>query len=392
RSHEQIARAFLESPRTISRELARASAKIRDAGVAFAVPVPQQRARRLASVLAAVYLLFNEGYAPTQDDRAVDPQTCAQAIDLGRRILELMPDEPEVMGLLALMVLHHARRDSRVSKAGDLVPLNDQDRSRWHRTEIERGTALLGRAMALAQPGAYQLQAAVAALHADAERPQDTDWTQITALYGALLQKSPTPVVELNAAVALSMATSPERGLAWIARLKARGVLDRYPLLYATEGDLLERMGRRVEAARAFERALALTASPRERAFLQRRVSGLAHVQRRRRPRASEDVLALSDWAWSRVKALFPKRKGRGRPARSDRLLLDAVLWVLATGRPWRELPPEMGPWQTAYHRFRMWENDGRMLAVLQRLRGHSAAATGGAHLARAVGPVEGVR
>ncbi|MBX2799539.1 MAG: transposase [Myxococcales bacterium] len=388
RTTDQVARAFLERPEATAQRLSRGSAKLREAGVAFAVPGPRHRAERLAAVLATIYLLFNEGYAPTSDERPVNPALCGQALALGHRVAELLPEEAEVHGLVALMQLHHARRDGRVDAQGRLVPLDQQDRRRWHSSEIAAGQATLDVAMALGAPGPYQLQAAIAALHARAARAADTDWTSITALYGGLLQRIPSPIVELNAAVALAMARGPAAGLAWIERLVERDQLSDYPLLHAARGDLLQRLDRTDEAARAFEQALSLTRNASERAHLQQRLAGTSTVRRRRRAPTGRTVRPLSDRAWSRVRALFPRRRGRGRPGRPDRTMLDAILWVLGTGAPWRQLPEAFGPWQTAYGRFRAWENDGRLVQVVARLR-HTGVTPLQAHLSRRAAPGE---
>jgi RNA polymerase sigma-70 factor (ECF subfamily) len=222
-----------------------------------------------------VYLVFNEGYAATSGDSPVRHDLAAEAIRLGRLVCELLPDETEARGLLALMLLHDSRRDTRVALSGESVPLEEQDRSRWDRVAIADGLAQLDRALAARRPGPYQIQAAIAALHARAERPQDTDWPQIAALYAGLLRLVPTPVVELNAAVALAMANGPNalaEGLDWIDRIAARAELADYYLLPAARADLLRRAGRPQEARAAYQRALALATNAAERAYLIRRL------------------------------------------------------------------------------------------------------------------------
>lgn len=376
-STEAVARAFLESPGATARRLSRASSKIRDAGIPFAIPGPRARVERVSAVLSAVYLLFNEGYLATDDPRPVRPEVCEQALHLGRSIATLLPDEPEITGLLALMTLHHARRDGRVDAEGHLVLLEHQDRTRWHAAEIRAGMELLDQALAHGRPGVYQIQAAIAALHAQAPTAADTDWAQITALYAALLQHAPSPVVELNAAVALAMSSGPERGLRWLDDLERRGVLEGYGLLHAARADLLARLGRMDDARRACDRALELVHNPRERALLESRRAGLGVKRRRRRTRRDGVVRPLSARDWRRIQALFPEKRRRGRPRRPDRQMVEAILWVLATGRPWREVPGSYGPWQTVYHRFREWEQDGRLLAICQRLAHRRGAIRG---------------
>lgn len=376
-STEAVARAFLETPSTTARRLSRASSKIRDAGIPFSIPGPRARVERVSAVLGAVYLLFNEGYLATDDERSVRPEVCEHALALGRSVSDLLPDEPEITGLVALMTLHHARRDGRVDAEGHLVLLERQDRARWHTDEVQTGLALLDRALAQGRPGVYQIQAAIAALHAQAPTAAETDWTQITALYAALLQHAPSPVVELNAAVALAMASGPERGLRWLDALDARGVLDGYSLLHAARADLLARLGRGDEARAACDRALEHVRNPRERTLLEERRADLGVRRRRRRSRRDATPRPLSGRDWRRIQPLFPQRPRRGRPSRPDREMIEAILWVLATGRPWREVPAHYGPWQTVYHRFRAWEEDGRLLEVCRRLAHRRGAARG---------------
>ena len=272
-STREIARAFLEPEATTAQRLVRVQRKILDARIPYEVPTRELLPERLQAVLGVVYLVFNEGYASTEHDGLVRPDLCTEAIRLGRLLVELMPDEPEVRGLLALMLLHDARRPARVDDEGALVPLEAQDRRRWQRPAIAEGLLELDTALAQRRRGPYQVQAAIAALHARAARAEDTDWPQIAALYGGLLQEQPGAVVELNAAVALAMAEGPERGLAWIDRLAENDALRGYHLLPAARADLLRRLGRLHEAGLAYAAALALVRSPAERRYLERRLA-----------------------------------------------------------------------------------------------------------------------
>ena len=270
-STREIARAFLEAEATTAQRLVRVQRKIREARIPYEVPARDALPQRLQAVLGVVYLVFNEGYAATAAGDLVRPDLCAEAIRLGRLVVELMPEEPEALGLLALMRLHDARRDARTDPSGALVPLEEQDRSRWSADAIADGLALLDRALALRRRGPYQIQAAIAALHARAPRAADTDWAQIAALYRGLVADQPGAVVELNAAEALAMAEGPERGLAWIDRLDASGELAGYHLLPAARADLLRRLGRNAEAEAAYDAALRLVRNPAERLYLERR-------------------------------------------------------------------------------------------------------------------------
>jgi RNA polymerase sigma-70 factor (ECF subfamily) len=266
----EIARAFLVPETTMGQRLVRAKRKIRDAGIPYRVPPPELLPERVPAVLAVLYLVFNEGYAATGGP-LLRRELCDEAIRLARVVNELLPDQPEVPGLLGLMLLQHSRRDARTSTDGELVLLEDQDRARWDRAMIDEGLALLERAMALGRPGPYQVQAAIAALHTQAPRPEDTDWPQIAALYGSLLRMSPSPVVALNRAVAVAMADGPQAGLALADRLAVD--LDEYHLFHATRADLLRRADRGSEARIAYRRALELVTNPQERAFLERRLA-----------------------------------------------------------------------------------------------------------------------
>ena len=275
-STREIARAFLEPEATTAQRLVRAKRKILDARIPYEVPSRELLPERLQAVLGVVYLVFNEGYASTEGDGLVRTDLCGEAIRLGRLLVELLPEEPEAQGLLALMLLHDARRATRIDAAGALIPLEEQDRSRWQRDEIAEGVAILEAALRRRRRGPYQLQAAIAALHAEAERAEATDWEQIAALYAGLLSEQPSPVVELNAAVALAMARGPEQGLAWIERLEQGGELAGYHLLPAARADLLRRLGRPKEAAASYRAALALVRSPAERLYLERRLAACA--------------------------------------------------------------------------------------------------------------------
>lgn len=274
-STREIARAYLESEDAAAQRMVRAKRKITEAGIPFEIPAPDRLAERLELVLQVIYLVFNEGYGATSGQSLLRPDLGAEAIRLARILRELMPEQAEVHGLLALMQLQHARRDARVSTLGELVTLEKQDRARWHAEEIAEGQRTLDAALALHAPGPYQVQAAIAALHAGAPDPEQTDWAQIAQLYGALLRFWPTPVVELNAAVAVGMADGYARGLELIEAVEARGELARSHYLYAARADLLRRLGRKAEAAAAFDRALALVANEVERDYLQQQRDSL---------------------------------------------------------------------------------------------------------------------
>jgi RNA polymerase sigma-70 factor (ECF subfamily) len=266
-----IAHAFLVPEPTMAQRLVRAKGKIRDAGIPYRVPAEADLPERIGGVLAVVYLIFNEGYSASSGDRLVREDLCTEAIRLGRLLAELMPDEPEVTGLLALMLLISARRASRTTPEGDLVRLAEQDRSLWDRALIEEGQALVRRCLLLDRPGPYQIQAAINAVHSDAPSVGDTDWGQIVALYDQLMAIAPTPVAALNRAVAVAEVDGPEAALALADELDLGG----YHLFHAIRADLLRRLGREAEAAAAYEAAIALTENAAERAFLQRNLRAL---------------------------------------------------------------------------------------------------------------------
>jgi RNA polymerase sigma-70 factor, ECF subfamily len=273
---EEIAGAFLVPLPTMAQRLVRAKRKIRNARIPYRVPPADALPERRAAVAAVIYLIFNEGYSASSGDALIRRALCAEAIRLGRLLLRLLPDDPELQALLALMLLHDSRRAARTGADGALVLLEDQDRSLWDQQQITAGLALVERALKAAfPPGAYALQAAIAALHAQAATPAATDWPQIAALYDVLLQLHPSPIVELNRAVAVAMVDGPAAGLRLIDSLAARGALDDYRLLHAARADLLRRLDRRAEAAAAYRAALDLTHGTPERRFLRRRLAGL---------------------------------------------------------------------------------------------------------------------
>jgi len=272
---EEIARAFLTPAPTLAQRIVRAKAKIRDARIPYQVPARAELPGRLDAVLRVVYLVFNEGYAASAGDLVTRHDLSAEAIRLGRLLVELLP-EPEALGLLALMLLHESRRAARTSPSGDLVLLEDQDRSLWNRAQIAEGTRLVERALASQRFGAYTLQAAISAVHANAPSAGATDWNEIVGLYDALLAVDPSPVIELNRAVAVAMRDGPAAGVALIEAILARGDLADYRLAHAARAELCRRLGRTSDARASFERALALTKQAPERRFLERRLSELS--------------------------------------------------------------------------------------------------------------------
>jgi RNA polymerase sigma-70 factor (ECF subfamily) len=274
-STEEIARAFLVPAPTLAQRLVRAKAKIRAATIPYAIPPPEVLPERLDAVSAVIYLVFNEGYAATAGDALVRRELCAEAIRLARLVRELLPLEPTPRGLLALLLLHDARRAARVTASGDLVLLEDQDRTMWDQGQIAEALPLVEAALRARPVGAYAVQAAIAAVHAQAESAADTDWPQIAALYSVLARLTPSPVVELNRAVAVAMAEGPARGLELLDDLDARGELAHYHLLPAARADLLRRIGRTGEAAEAYRAAIGLAGNDAERRFLVRRLAEL---------------------------------------------------------------------------------------------------------------------
>jgi RNA polymerase sigma-70 factor (ECF subfamily) len=275
---EEIARAFLTAPPTVAQRIVRAKAKIRDAHIPYQVPGRTDLADRLDSVLRVIYLVFTEGYSASSGASLTRHDLSAEAIRLGRLLTELMP-EPEALGLLALMLLHESRRPARTSPTGELVLLDDQDRSLWTREYIEEGSELVARALSSRRFGPYTLQAAIAAVHAEARTAAATDWAQIVGLYDVLVRAEPSPVVELNRAVAVAMRDGPESGLALLDAILARGELREYHLAHSARGDLCRRLGRIGEARASYERALALIKLEPERQFLERRLRELADLE-----------------------------------------------------------------------------------------------------------------
>lgn len=271
---EEIARAFLSSPATLAQRIVRAKAKIRDARIPYEVPGRSELPERLEAVLRVVYLVFNEGYFASSGDSLTRSQLSDEAIRLGRLLLELLP-EPEVQGLLALMLLHESRRAARSGVDGEVILLEAQDRSLWNRELIAEGEALVLQALHSRRFGPYSLQAAIAAVHAEAASLEETDWAQIVGLYGELLRLNPSPVIELNRAVALAMRDGEQAGLVEIDRLLAAGELEGYHLAHAARADLLRRLGRREQAAAAYRQALALAQQGPDRQFLQKRLEEL---------------------------------------------------------------------------------------------------------------------
>jgi RNA polymerase sigma-70 factor (ECF subfamily) len=272
---EQIAQAFLTPVPTLAQRIVRAKGKIRDARIPYEVPAPAELAGRLETVLRVIYLVFNEGYTASSGSELMRLDLSSEAIRLGRLLLEMLP-ETEVIGLLALMLLHDSRRAARASPAGELIVLEEQDRSLWNRAQIDEGSALVARALATRRFGPYTLQAAIGAVHCRSARAADTDWNEIVYLYDLLLRIEPTPIVELNRAVAVAMRDGPGAGLTLVDALLARGELADYRLAHAARADLCRRLGWTADARDAYARALALTQSAPERQFLERRLRQLA--------------------------------------------------------------------------------------------------------------------
>jgi len=271
---EEIARAFITPAPTLAQRIVRAKAKIREARIPYQVPTPAELPARLETVLRVVYLVFNEGYAASSGSVLTREELSSEAIRLGRLLVDLLP-EPEALGLLALMLLHESRRLARTSESGDVVLLEDQDRSRWNREQIDEGSRLVERALTSGRSGPYALQAAIAAVHADAGTPGETDWDEIVGLYDLLLLRDPSPVIELNRAVAVAMRDGPAAGLSLIDGILARGELRDYRPTHAARAELFRRLGKTRDARSAYERAIALTKQEPERRYLQRRLAEL---------------------------------------------------------------------------------------------------------------------
>jgi RNA polymerase sigma-70 factor (ECF subfamily) len=274
-SMQEVARAFLVPQNTMAQRLSRARKKIKDSGIPYRIPPDDLLPQRLDALLAVIYLIFIEGYCATSGDSLTRKDLCGEAIRLCRILLSLLPESAEARGLLALMLLHDSRRETRLDADGELVLLDEQDRSRWDQAKIREGIAILDEALTLYAPGPYQVQAAISALHAEAKIANDTDWRQILALYGSLMLMIPSPVIEVNRAVAVAMAESPSAGLSLLHRIE--GVEDYYPY-HVARADLLRRMNQRDAAADAYERALSLCNNNAERVYLQRRLDEMLNL------------------------------------------------------------------------------------------------------------------
>lgn len=272
---EEIASAFLTSPPTIAQRIVRGKAKIRDAGIPFEIPTVSQMPQRMDAVLSVIYLVFNEGYSASSGDKVTRRDLSEEAIRLGRLLVQHLPDA-EAKGLLSLMLIQESRRAARTTPEGDIVLLEDQDRSLWNQAYIAEGSELIQQALASRRFGIYSLQAAIAAVHAEASSPEETDWTQIIALYDVLAIVGPSPIVDLNRAVAVAMRDGPETGLPLIEAILEQGTLSQYHLAHAAKADLCRRLGRKADAKHAYEKALELARQEPERRFLERRIQELA--------------------------------------------------------------------------------------------------------------------
>jgi RNA polymerase sigma-70 factor, ECF subfamily len=279
---EEISRAFLVPLATMAQRLVRAKGKIREAGIPYRVPLQEELRDRLDGVLLVVYLIFNEGYLATSGDALIRRELCAEAIRLGRVLCDLLPKQAEAQALLGLMLLHDSRREARVSADGELVLLEEQDRSLWHAEQIQEGTEIVESALRRGAAGMYAVQASIAALHANAKTAAETDWAQIAALYDVLLRMQASPVIEVNRAVAVAMARSIEEGLALLDEIERREELEKFHLLPAARADLLRRLGRNAEAAETYRRALTLATNDIERRFLRRRLAEVENLNAHR--------------------------------------------------------------------------------------------------------------